>query len=147
MGGNELPEPNLNRGLKCHDPRSTRLAACVDFSQNVAEALIHMRWTLQGFAFVLLVLTSVGCASEDGGSTDATAIHEPDRVVGIIIRCQLGSSGIGLAGEECTELGASAVGLVKELTVRTATGSSYVVSLGRGDDLFDQIRLGDVWPP
>lgn len=104
-----------------------------------------MNRTLYGVALVLVLVTSFACGSENR-EQDATATPEPpDRVVGVIIRCELGS-GIRLAGEECTAL-RQAPGMVKEVTVRTASGSTYVVSIAKGDVLFDDVELGDVWPP
>lgn len=104
-----------------------------------------MRRSLLGFAHVLLVLMFVGCGLGDAETSATPTPQPPDKVVGVIIRCEAGS-GLRLAGEECTDL-RQPLGLVQELTIRTASGSTYVVSVAKGDALFDQVKLGDAWPP
>lgn len=105
-------------------------------------------------AALVVVLLFVGL-----GYADKTRLHwiaedaagprqyEPDRVVGIEIRCHIGGAAdlVELFGAECTNPPVASARIFerrKVVTVRTAT-YSYTVAVSPET----QVALGDQWPP
>ncbi len=112
-----------------------------------------MRPRLLPVAFLaLFALTAAlaACGGGDGEIDDlrtqvaslqtALAQPQPDRVVGVVLRCTVQIGKAEITGEVCRSVAGAAV--YQEVTVRTASGAAYTVKANASQS----ISVGQVWP-
>jgi hypothetical protein len=86
-------------------------------------------------------LLAVSCTR----SGDSPPAREPDRVVGLLAKCEAvaGTNRLEFMGDFCRRSESQVTNRRLALTVRTAAGTTYTTEVA----IDTPVKLGDLWPP